>query len=117
MTQQKRKRTEGEIYEREDSFISNSDDESDIDISSALTGKKPRKEAHTFHTASENEEEELEEIIRESMSKRDMKSGTEFLKKTKGKTKIAKGEVGGGSFQSMGAFPSSYFNTSIILFI
>ena len=48
-------------------------------------------------------EEDLQEIIRESIAKRNTKDGTELLKKTKGKTKIAKGEVGGGSFQSMGA--------------
>ena len=51
----------------------------------------------------DDNEEDLEEIIRESISKRDMKGGTEMLKKTKGKAKIAKGEIGGGSFQSMGA--------------
>ena len=78
---------------------------SDVDISSALTGKKRRTEARVSHTgaAEDDNEEDLEEIIRESISKRDMKGGTEMLKKTKGKAKIAKGEIGGGSFQSMGA--------------
>ncbi|KAH9054251.1 DEAD-domain-containing protein [Lactarius vividus] len=38
-------------------------------------------------------------------SRRNIKDGTELLKNTKGKKKLTKGEVGGGSFQSMGLFP------------
>jgi ATP-dependent RNA helicase DDX54/DBP10 len=55
----------------------------------------------------ENEElddEEEMEMIQASIAKRNMREGTELLKKTsniKGKGK-AKNEVGGGSFQSMG---------------
>ncbi len=82
-----------------------SDDE--IDISTALTGKRP-KVARTPRGAQDEEglgddDDDLHDFIRESIAKRDVKEGTELLKKTKGKKKIAKGEVGGGSFQSMGA--------------
>ncbi|KAI0076110.1 DEAD-domain-containing protein [Panus rudis PR-1116 ss-1] len=101
------------LSKRKREYVDDSDDEgysevsahsdSDVDISSALTGKKPKLQAH----ASEDEEEddeELQEIIRESITKRNVKGGTDMLKKTKGK-KIVKGEVGGGSFQSMGLYP------------
>ncbi|KAI0256032.1 DEAD-domain-containing protein [Lactifluus subvellereus] len=44
-------------------------------------------------------------MIRNSISRRNVKDGTELLKNTKGKKKLTKGEVGGGSFQSMGLFP------------
>ncbi|KAI0045276.1 DEAD-domain-containing protein [Auriscalpium vulgare] len=44
-------------------------------------------------------------MIRESMAKRNTRDGTELLKNTKGKNKLVKGEVGGGSFQSMGLLP------------
>lgn len=75
------------------------DSDLDVDISSALTNKKPKTVAYD---AADEDEDELQELIRDSIAKRDMKEGTELLKKTKGKSKIAKGEVGGGSFQSMG---------------
>ena len=115
MAPQKRKR---DADEAEDDWSDvelvaqdDSDSDSDIDISSALTGKKrrtdsssrgPRAAPAALDDDGENEED-LQEIIRESIAKRNVKGGTELLKKTKGKTKIAKGEVGGGSFQSMGA--------------
>ncbi|KAH9858801.1 DEAD-domain-containing protein [Lenzites betulinus] len=83
--------------------------EEDVDISSALTGKRPRVTPRIAGQA-EDDDDDLQEFIRESIAKRDVKEGTELLKKTKGKAKIAKGEVGGGSFQSMarstlGLFP------------
>ena len=53
---------------------------------------------------SEDDYEELEALIKDSVAKRDKKEGTKLLKKAKGKAKISKGEVGGGSFQSMGAW-------------
>lgn len=112
MALQKRKRDEEWL---DDDVVSQSEsnDESDIDISSALTGKKRRKETlsrgprpNPAELEDEDESEgDLKEIIRESIAKRNVKGGTELLKKTKGKTKIAKGEVGGGSFQSMGPSP------------
>lgn len=78
----------------------------DIDISTALTGKRPKLSSNLKSSTAHELEEgdgDLQEFIRESIARRDVKEGTELLKKTKGKTKIAKGEVGGGSFQSMGA--------------
>ena len=72
--------------------------EHDVDISSALTTKKPK------NTQSEEDEDEdgLANFIRSSIAKRSMKEGTKIVKKSKGKEKMARGEVGGGSFQSMG---------------
>ncbi|KAI0819998.1 ATP-dependent RNA helicase DBP10 [Trametes gibbosa] len=103
MAPTKRKHTESE-----DDFSEVSLDEGfsedDMDISSALTGKRPRVTPRITSLA-EEDDDDLQEFIRESIAKRDVKEGTELLKKTKGKSKIAKGEVGGGSFQSMGLFP------------
>ena len=93
----------------------------EVDISSALTGKKPKRDrgvrapksrrkgdkveelgASSAGEDVEDDDDGLQEIIQQSIAKRNQKSGTELLKKTKGKAKIVKGEVGGGSFQSMG---------------
>lgn len=102
MLAHKRKRTQQSDDESDSGASSShevplSDDE--IDISSALTGKKARTEPHD-----EENDDELTEFIQNSIAKRNVKGGTEVLKKTKGKgkTKMSKGEVGGGSFQSMG---------------
>lgn len=73
--------------------------DSDIDISAALIGNKD-KGVHPEGV--EDDDEELQELIRDSIAKRNVKGGTDMLKKTKGKARMAKGEVGGGSFQSMG---------------
>ncbi|KAI5120302.1 hypothetical protein M0805_005806 [Coniferiporia weirii] len=84
-----------------------SDDE--VDITAALTGKKRTRGADgdsDDNAASDDDYDELEKIIRDSVAKRDKKEGTKLLKMTKGKKKITKGEVGGGSFQSMGLHPS-----------
>lgn len=78
-----------------------SDDE--VDISSALAGRKQAGASRSAARADDDDDDDLEAIIRDSISKRNVKGGTEVLKKTKGKGKIVKGEVGGGSFQSMGA--------------
>ncbi|OBZ67153.1 ATP-dependent RNA helicase DBP10, partial [Grifola frondosa] len=92
----------------EDSFSEVALDEDlsadEVDISSALTGKKRKLAIHQVPDI-DDEEGDIQEFIRDSISKRDVKGGTELLKKTKGKSKIAKGEVGGGSFQSMGLHP------------
>ena len=77
------------------------DSDAEIDITSALTGNKGKSIASD---QDEDDFDELEDLIKQSVAKRDMKEGTKLLKKTKGKTSIAKGEVGGGSFQSMGEF-------------
>ena len=84
--------------------------EDEIDISSALTRKRPRIPSKAS-APNDEDDDDLEEFIRESIAKRDVKEGTELLKKTKGKTKIAKGEVGGGSFQSMGTHYNKLFST------
>jgi hypothetical protein len=88
--------------------------EDEIDISSALIGKK--KARLTDDHNSENEDQILHEIIREATSKRDIRGGTELLKRTKGKAKLTKGEVGGGSFQSMGmSYGACVFYATVIL--
>ncbi|KAI0266703.1 DEAD-domain-containing protein [Gloeopeniophorella convolvens] len=81
-----------------------------VDISSALTQRKApsRKGKGPLVLAppdDDDDDTDLEELIRSSISKRNTKDGTELLKNTKGKNKLAKGEVGGGSFQSMGLHP------------
>ncbi|KAG1788830.1 P-loop containing nucleoside triphosphate hydrolase protein [Suillus plorans] len=80
-----------------------SDDEFDVDISSALTGKRPRKDGLIENHP--DDDDGIEELIHDSISKRNMKGGTEMLKKIKSKGK-SKGDIGGGSFQSMGLHPS-----------
>jgi hypothetical protein len=88
-----------------------SDSDASFDISSALTRRKPPssqkgKAPFITHNDGTDDDTELEEMIRNSISKRNVKDGTELLKNTKGKKKLSKGEIGGGSFQSMGK-PSS----------
>ncbi|KAH9929503.1 ATP-dependent RNA helicase DBP10 [Epithele typhae] len=102
MVSGKRKRTAVDEPEPEDSDFSivSADSDEEIDISSALTGKRVK-----LTQTDDDGDEDLEKFIRESIIKRDVKEGTELLKKTKGKSKIIKGEVGGGSFQSMGLYP------------
>ncbi|KAH9978704.1 P-loop containing nucleoside triphosphate hydrolase protein [Lactifluus volemus] len=96
--------------EASDSF-SQSDEEASgsFDISSALTQRKPASRKGKMPLApreSETDDDtEFEDMIKNSISRRNTKDGTELLKNTKGKKKITKGEVGGGSFQSMGLFP------------
>lgn len=68
------------------------DSDDGIDISSALLREKGGEES----------DDDLNRMIQSSIAKRDIKGGTEVLKKAKGKGKMVKGEVGGGSFQSMG---------------
>jgi ATP-dependent RNA helicase DDX54/DBP10 len=100
MLSQKRKRA-GEVDDDHYSEVSasfeqaHSDDE--IDISSALAGKKAK-----LRQNAEESDDGFNEFLQESISKRDIKGGTEVVKKAKGKGKIVKGELGGGSFQSMG---------------
>jgi len=83
----------------------------DVDISSALTAKKPK----TIQSEDEDEDD-LANFIRSSIAKRSMKEGTKIVKKSKGKDKIVKGEVGGGSFQSMGKFRDKPFEKSSTVF-
>lgn len=103
----KRKRTTG--ADREPSPTSSVFSEvpvsdGDVDISSTLMARKwPQVD-----------DDDDEDFIRETMAKHNVKSGTEIVKKTKGKSKITKGEVGGGSFQSMGGY--SPYTSCYILF-
>ena len=78
------------------------DSDQEPDIFAALTGKKKRRISSQILGVSEDDDEDLQEIIRQATAKRDVKEGTQVVKKVKGKAKITKGEVGGGSFQSMG---------------
>jgi ATP-dependent RNA helicase DDX54/DBP10 len=69
------------------------------DISSALVGKRQRL------SPTLDEHQDISEFLQSSILKRDIKGGTKVVKNAKGKAKLAKGEVGGGSFQSMGHLP------------
>lgn len=92
----KRKRVDVEDEESTGSdFLVVPAEDDDIDISSALTGIRPP----LANTEGDIDESELEEFIRDSITKRDAKGGTKVLKKLK-----SKAQVGGGSFQSMGVF-------------
>ncbi|KIJ67811.1 hypothetical protein HYDPIDRAFT_83574 [Hydnomerulius pinastri MD-312] len=112
MAPQKRKRSVKDDDDDEGSdsgfsIVQADDDEIDVDISSALTGKRAQKGPVTGSDVGEDDmdDDELEELIHDSIVKRDVKGGTEMLKKIKSKGK-GKGDVGGGSFQSMGLNPS-----------
>lgn len=76
----------------------------EVDISSILTGKKARTSL-----GEDSDDDNFNDFIQISMAKRAVKKGTEIVKKSKGKTKITKGEVGGGSFQSMGMSRDAFF--------
>lgn len=98
------------VVPQDDSDFSGSEDS--VDISTALAGnkkrktstkQKPRAGASAIAGDGGDDDDVLQDIIRDSMAKRDVKEGTEVMKKTKGKNKLVKGEIGGGSFQSMGA--------------
>ncbi|KDR75870.1 hypothetical protein GALMADRAFT_248604 [Galerina marginata CBS 339.88] len=100
----KRKRSDGgdDGYSSTSSFstsFSTPEHPEEVDISSALVGKRPKSNTIT------QEEDDLADFIQASITKRSIKEGTQVLKNSKGKSKFAKGEVGGGSFQSMGLHP------------
>ena len=88
MPGQKRKRSQSPVQ------VASADE---IDISSALTGQTSRN-----NLVEDDDDGDLHDMIQNSISKRDVKGGMEVLKKVKRRTKLVKGEVGGGSFQSMG---------------
>jgi len=97
--------------EEEDPFSEvPSDGDREPDIFAALTCQKKRRiSTSEEQTLRESEDDEdLQEVIRQATAKRDVKEGTHVVKKAKGKTKITKGEVGGGSFQSMGEHNHSH---------
>jgi len=96
----KRKRPaspEGEDWEDASSSSSGSEQDT-YDISSALVGKRPKITQHA------EDDDDLAAFIQNSIAKRAVKEGTQVVKNAKGKSKMSKGEVGGGSFQSMGEF-------------
>ena len=106
MLSQKRKRTDdaGDASDSSSYSIVPAGSDDEIDISSALTGKKPRNAGKQRAIDDDaGSDDALSEMIRASIAKRNVKGGAEVVKKAKGKTRISKGEVGGGSFQSMGA--------------
>jgi len=70
------------------------------DISFALTGKK-RKLSKQPENLVDDDPEDFSRFIQESIAKREVKEGARVVKGIKGKQSL-KGEVGGGSFQSMG---------------
>lgn len=78
-----------------------------FDLSSTLTRKPLSKKGKgpvisRKDDSDVDDDTELEDMIRRSITRRNVKDGTELLKNTKGKKRLTKGEVGGGSFQSMG---------------
>ncbi|OAX39981.1 DEAD-domain-containing protein [Rhizopogon vinicolor AM-OR11-026] len=106
MASQKRKRIAQEEQDTHSDCLEvpiASDDDFDVDISSTLTGKRPRRDDP--ENQSEHDDDDIEELIHDSITKRNVKGGTEMLKKIKSKGKN-KGDTGGGSFQSMGLHPS-----------
>jgi ATP-dependent RNA helicase DDX54/DBP10 len=96
MFPQKRKQTAANevFFYMGNSAVDKADSDHEVDIASALTRKND--------PAGENSDDELARIIQNSIARRDVKAGTEVLKQVKGKAKMGKGEVGGGSFQCMG---------------
>jgi ATP-dependent RNA helicase DDX54/DBP10 len=93
------KRKRALLSEDSDAYFSSSraaGKSEEVDISSALTGKRQKVDVQVA------DDEELVQFIQSSIAKRSVKEGTQILKNSKGKSKAARGEVGGGSFQSMG---------------
>ncbi|KAG6861101.1 hypothetical protein C0995_004038 [Termitomyces sp. Mi166 len=103
MTGPKRKRSDAvEDDDYSEVFPSFAQDSSDdeVDISKALSGKKAKT------VAEDSDDDDFNDFLQNTIAKRDIKAGTEVVRQAKGKGKIVKGEVGGGSFQSMGLHPS-----------
>lgn len=95
------KRKRASLSEDSDAFRSSpwaAGKSEEVDISSALTGKRQKVDVQVA------DDEELMKFIQSSIAKRSVKEGTQVLKNSKGKSKATRGEVGGGSFQSMGVF-------------
>ena len=55
----------------------------------------------------DEDEDDFTQFLQEEITKRNVKSGTKLLKKTRGSKNLTKGEVGGGSWQSMGELRKS----------
>lgn len=81
-----------------------SPDDEDLDIASALTGTRNMQLLFNQENNDDDDDDDgLGEFIHDAIAKRDVKGGTHLLKKIKSKGN-AKGDVGGGSFQSMGLY-------------
>ncbi|KAG6820733.1 hypothetical protein H0H93_012379 [Arthromyces matolae] len=94
----KRKRAEAvedENYLEVPALHDSSDDE--VDISNALSGKRTK-----IVPDDSEDEDDFNNFLQATTAKRDIRTGTDVVKQAKGKGKVVKGEVGGGSFQSMG---------------
>ncbi len=101
-----RKRARTEETDSEDSTYdpSQAQDFSDdaLDISTSLTGKR-RKRIEQVENLEEDDPEDFSRFLQETIAKRDIKEGTQVVRNMKkGRQNVTKGEVGGGSFQSMG---------------
>ena len=73
-------------------------DDGDIDIASALTATHP---ADGDGDGDGDGDDGLDEFIHDAIVRRNVKGGTDLLRKIKSRGN-GKGDVGGGSFQSMG---------------
>lgn len=109
----KRTRPEPSNSDTSESDTSQAHDLSDdpVDISSALTAKKRKLPQHPEDLGEDNDAEDFSRFLKESIAKRDIKEGTQVVRSIKGKQKVVKGELGGGSFQSMGGFFSRFMTT------
>jgi ATP-dependent RNA helicase DDX54/DBP10 len=76
-----------------------SDDQ--VDIFDALANSATAKGKHKQVEESDSEDDDTQ-FIQRAIEKRNKKGGTEVTKAVSSKGKLAKGAVGGGSFQSMG---------------
>ncbi|CAE6414351.1 unnamed protein product [Rhizoctonia solani] len=98
------KRSEEPISEPLDSELSGSESDDQVDIFDALAnpgaGKGKSKQVE------ESDLDDDAQFIQRAIEKRNKKGGTEITKAVSSKGKLAKGAVGGGSFQSMGLNPS-----------
>ena len=105
----KRKHSErAEKYFHDDSPSVSEDPQNDFDISSALINKRVKTLLSVQEKDDDDDDDDLADFIQSSIAKRFVKEGAQVVKKAKGKKKITKGEVGGGSFQSMGRFLASF---------
>ncbi|KAG6869119.1 hypothetical protein C0993_001684 [Termitomyces sp. T159_Od127] len=97
----KRKRSRiDESYPSVPSLLVSESSDDEIDISNALSGKKAKIATEA------SDDDDFNDFLQHATAKRHVKGGTEVVKQAKGKGKVVKGEVGGGSFQSMGLHPS-----------
>lgn len=90
-----------EPSDAEYSGYESSDDQVDIFDALAHSGKGKGKRKEVEESDSEDDDVEF---IQRAIEKRNKKGGTEITKAISSKGKLAKGAVGGGSFQSMGVY-------------